>query len=134
MPACLLIRLKRFYKLKNIPKHLLTKTSLLILEEISVEFIPHIQKFLHFCGFYPFAHKINHVMTGLMSTAIIYLIYISTFCLQLIIFEVSSTCDTKQGKVFTLPERPRIFPISMSAICAIFLPVTSKKGMPPATF
>ena len=44
VPACLLIRLKRFYKLKNIPKHLSKKTLLLILEEISVEFIPHIQK------------------------------------------------------------------------------------------
>ena len=31
---------------QNIPKHLLTKTSLLILEEISVEFIPHIQKYI----------------------------------------------------------------------------------------
>ena len=32
--------------LKNIPKLLLTKTSLLILEEISVEFTPHIQKYI----------------------------------------------------------------------------------------
>ena len=31
---------------------------------------------LHFCDFYPCANKINHVMTGLKRTAIVYLIYL----------------------------------------------------------
>ena len=31
---------------------------------------------LDFCDFYPCANKINHVMTGLMRTAIVYLIYL----------------------------------------------------------
>ena len=50
---------------------------------MNVDFVPFIRsvrvlcKPRHiFCGFYPCAHKINHVMTGLMSTAIIYLIYL----------------------------------------------------------